>query len=69
MKFYYTDYYELEEDTINKMIEELKDGIEFDILFEDYVGCDHQAHLVYDQVKEYIESLLKSTKNKNQGRS
>lgn len=62
MKFYYTDYYELEEDTINKMIKGLKDGIEFEILFQDYVGCDHQAYLVYDRVKEYIESLLKSTK-------
>lgn len=62
MKFYYTDYYELEEDTINKMLEGLKDGIEFEALFEDYVGTYPQDYLIYDQVKEYLESLLKSTK-------
>ena len=62
MKFYYTDYYELEEDTINKMVDGLKNGIEFEALFEDYVGTYPQDYLIYDQVKEYVENLLKSTK-------
>ena len=60
MKFYFTDYYELDEETINKIIDGLKDGCDFYVLFEDYVGCDPQAYLIYDQVKAYIEKILKS---------
>ena len=48
MRFYFTDYYELDEETINKMVDGLKDG------------CDPQAYLIYDQVKAYIEKILKS---------
>lgn len=62
MKFYYTDYYELDEDTINKILEGLKDGVEFEDLFQDFVGVYPQDYLIYDQVKEYMENLLKSTK-------
>ena len=69
MRFYFTDYYELEEETINKIVDGLKDGCDFEALFEDYVGCDPQAYLIYDQVKAYIEKILKKKKksvdNKN----
>ena len=58
MRFYFTDYYELDEETINTIVDELKDGCDFEILFQDYVGCDPQAYLIYDQVKEYIKTLL-----------
>ena len=60
MRFYFTDYYELEEETINKIVDGLKDGCDFEALLQDYVGCDPQAYLIYDQVKEYIEKILKS---------
>ena len=62
MKFYFTDYYELDDEQIDEILDGLRRGIDFEALFEDYVGCNPQAYLIYDQVKKYIESLLKSTK-------
>lgn len=58
MKFYFTDCYELDEETINKIVDGLKDGCDFEALFQDYVGCDPQAYLIYKQVEEYIKTLL-----------
>ena len=60
MRFYFTDYYELDEGTINKMVDRLKNGWDFEALFDDYVGSDPQAYLIYDEVKAYIEKILKS---------
>ena len=60
MKFYFTDYYELDEETINTMVDRLKNGWDFEALFDDYVGSDPQAYLIYDEVKAYIEKILKS---------
>lgn len=58
MKFYFTDYYELEEKEINEILNGLRDGIEFEALFGDFVNLDMPGYLIYDQVKAYIETLL-----------
>ena len=61
MKFYFTDYYELDEETINKILNYLRNGWEFEGLFEEFVGTGPQAYLVYDQVERYIKNLLTPT--------
>ena len=58
MRFYFTDYYELDNETINKIVDYLRNGWEFEGLFEEFVGTGPQAYLVYDQVKTYIKTLL-----------
>ena len=58
MRFYFTNYYELEEEEVNEILDYLRKGCEFEGLFEDFVGTGPQAYLVYDQVKTYIKTLL-----------
>ena len=58
MKFYFTNYYELEEKEINEILNYLRNGWEFEGLFEEFVGTGPQAYLVYDQVEKYIKTLL-----------
>ena len=61
MKFYFTDYYELDDEQIDEILDGLRQGIDFEALFEDFVGSHPQHYLIYDQVKEFIERLLKET--------
>lgn len=61
MKFYFTDYYELDDEQIDKILDGLRQGIDFEALFEDFVGCYPQHYLIYDQVKEFMERLLRET--------
>lgn len=58
MKFYYQDYFELTDKEIAEFAEGLKQGIDFEVLFEEYIGCDSRRYLVYDQVKEFFEKYL-----------
>ena len=61
MKFYFTDYYELDDEQIDEILDGLRQGIDFEALFEDFVGSYPQHYLIYDQVKEFIERLLRET--------
>lgn len=61
MRFYFTNYYELEEKEINEILDYLRKGWEFKGLFEEFVGTGPQAYLVYDQVETYIKNLLTPT--------
>ena len=58
MKFYFTNYYELEEEEINEILNGLRNGCEFENLFGEFIGTGPQAYLVYDQVEKYIKTLL-----------
>lgn len=58
MKFYYQDYFELSDKEITEFAEGLKQGIDFENLFEEYIGCDSQRYLVYNQVKDFFEKYL-----------
>ena len=58
MKFYFTDYYKLEEEEINEILDYLRKGYRFEVLFEEFIGTGPQAYLVYDQVEKYIKTLL-----------
>ena len=58
MKFYFTDYYKLEEEDINEMLDYLRKGYRFESVFEEFIGVGPQAYLVYDQVEKYIKTLL-----------
>lgn len=57
MKFYYQDYFELSDKEIAEFAEGLKQGIDFEVLFEEYIGCDSERYLVYDQVKEFFNQI------------
>ena len=58
MKFYFTDYYKLEEEEINEMLDYLRKGYRFESVFEEFIGVGPQAYLVYDQVEKYIKTFL-----------
>ena len=58
MKFYFTDYYKLEEEEINEILDYLRKGYRFESVFEEFIGVGPQAYLVYDQVEKYIKTLL-----------
>ena len=58
MNFYFTDYYKLEEEEVNEILDYLRKGYRFESVFEEFIGTGPRAYLVYDQVKEYIETLL-----------
>ena len=57
MKFYYKDYFELNDKEIAAFAEGLKQGVDFEILFQEYIGCNPQCYLVYDQVKVFFEKI------------
>ena len=54
MKFYFTDYYKLEEEEINEILDYLRKGYGFESVFVEFIGTGPQAYLVYDQVETYI---------------
>ena len=62
MKFYFTDYYELDDEEIDEFLNGLRQGIDFEILFQEFIGTHPQHYLIYEQVKEFMERLLREMK-------